>query len=661
MKNLIFVTMMIAMTLGLASCEKDIYADAWDNGGTTPDPTYELTTDHISAELAGNKILDDHKAILKKDGQAIEEHTYTATHEIRTNKVTLKRAIAEELQNSTISYVDDKFDLAGTMMVATVTLQNCDKVYFNENGKTYCHSKFVEDGAVAALTCCTPQPSVLKVKNLNGNILYADMVISDRESIEYPVEIIVTDDDVRTVDYSDATVISADEVELIKTVKVNGSVVENSPIRVAYHATLECGEMVTTNDLTQLAYGANANVSNGTAMISMNIVSFTASVDMPTTVTFVDEGSTHTAKVVYNSLYVTSNGDIKVVDNSAENIDIMNTCFFKLVCDGIDMAADTKEIRQTLRVYAEFEKEENGIVYIILHEKEDIRFTAPSGISLVAGEDQTKIAETLELSSHVNNPGNWTATKTSTVNNVKFTSFSRQDVFYYTNGISNTVKVIKNDNFVVVYNGHEYGVEMSEVAVSGAAPVAGNVTTDNVYKTRPYTLVYTASRNAVKSSDETVITLKKAVVPYTIEGYKLVRADQTDRYDSNRKIWNATPICAWFESLSDKNNTLFVAYDETTGAEIYRENTSSKTLPAMPLAMVFDMNTKSFVGGSVLIEENAYSYYSFDKSIFTAVSSVSTATSEEIRRSPYRGSGSYSIEDETTSFDLENGSKLILK
>ena len=660
MKNLIFVTMMIAMTLGFASCEKDIIAEGWDNGGTpTPDPdTYELITEHVGAELAGSKVLDDHDAILLKNDEEIERHAYVAEHKINVSEVTLKRAIAEELQNSTISYVDGKFDLAGTMMVATVTLQNCDKVYFNENGKTYCHSKFVEDGAVAALTCCTPQPSVLKIKNISGNILYADMVISDRESFEYPVEISIVENDVRTVEYSDATIISADEVEIIKTIKVNGSVVETSPIRVAYHATLECGGIEDAEELTQLAYGADANVTNGTANVVMNIVSFTASVDMPATVSFEDEGSAHTARVIYDDLYVTSNGDIKVVDNSAENIDILNTAYFKLVCDNIDMAADTKEIRQTLRVYAEFEKEENGIVYIILHEKEDIRFTAPSGISLVAGEDQTKIVETLELSSHVNNPGNWTETKTSTVNNVKFTSFSRQDVFYYTNGISNTVKVTKNDNFVVVYNGHEYGVEMSEVAVSGTAPVAGNVTTDNVYKTRPYTLNYTASRNAVKSSDETVITLKKAVVPYTIEGYKLVRADQTDRYDSNRTDWNATPICAWFESLTDKNNTLFVAYDETTGAEIYRENTSGKNLPTMPLAMVYKNGT--FVAGSVLIEENVYTYYTIDHTYYTAVSAVSTSTTAKLRN-PYQGSGVYDSEDETITFELANNSKLILK
>lgn len=667
MKRYFFFFLMIAATL-FASCEKtDEYAGS-KNGGTTPDG-YELRVIHLKNTVDNSteypEVLDEHNAVLYPTGStaSVEAHEYrNVFRAIYDHTVSVEYGEVSSLLGKTFEIVDGVATMGKSKVSFRMERQNSPELYFETNGQTYTYPKLV---------CCKYTFVRVETENFlsEGNELQAKIIVlaehfenGKTEELTLYGRFLPVEGDKKTFEYSDAKVISADKVEIIKTVKVNGSVVETSPIRVAYKASLECGELVTTNDLTQLAYGANANVTNGTAMISMNIVSFTASVDMPATVSFEDEGEDHVAKVVYDELYVTSNGDITVVNNStADDIDIMNTAYFKLVCDGFDVAKDEKQIRQTRKIYAEFEKEENGVIYFILHEKEKKEFSAPSGISITSGNDNEFVVENLELGQTGRNQGNWNATETKTVNGVKFTSYERTDLYNYSHGITNTVNVTKNDDFVIVYNGHQYAVKINEVAVSAAAPVAGELSTDGAYKYRPYTLNYTASRNNTKAEAKTVFTLKKAVVPYTIEGYKLVRADQTDRYDSNRKIWNATPICAWFESLSDKNNTLFVAYDETTGAEIYRENTSSKTLPAMPLAMVFNMNTKSFVGGSVLIEENAYSYYSFDKSTFTAVSSVSTATSEEIRRSPYRGSGSYSIEDETTSFDLENGSKLILK
>ena len=647
MKRNYFFLMIAAATL-FASCEKtDEYAGSKNGGNPTPGDGYELRVIHLGNTVDNSteypEILDQHKAVLYPTGStaSVEAHKYrNEFRAIYDHTVSVEYGEVSSLLGKTFEIVDGVATMGKSKVSFRMEKKNNPELYFETNGRTYTYPELV---------CCKYTFVRVETENFlsEGNELQAKIIVlaehfenGDTEELTLNGRFIPVEGDKKTFEYSDATIVSADEVEIIKTVKVNGSVVETSPIRVAYHATLECGGLISTDDLTPLVYGADANVTNGTANVVMNIVSFTASVDMPATVTFVDEGEDHMAKVVYDELYITSNGDITGVDNStADEINILNTAYFKLVCDGIDMAEDDKLVRQTLRVYAEFEKEEDGTISFILHEKEDIRFTAPSGISIFSGNDDEFVVENLELSQTSRNQGSWNATETKTVNGVKFTSYSREDVYSYTHGITNTVKVTKNDDFIIVYNGHEYSVKINEVTVSAAAPVAGELSTDNVYKTRPYTLVYTASRNAVKSSDETVITLKKAVVPYTIEGYKLVRADQTDRYDSNRKIWNATPICAWFESLSDKNNTLFVAYDETTGAEIYRESTSGKTLPTMPLAMVYKNGT--FVGGYVLIEENAYSYYSFDKSIFTAVSSVSTATSEEIRRSPYHGSGVY--------------------
>ncbi len=247
MKNLIFVTMMIAMTLGLASCEKDIYADAWDNGGTTPDlDTYELITEHVGFAIEGDILLDDHDAVLLKNGEEVERHAYAGEFLLSQNEVTLKRSIAEKLQNSTISYVDGKFDLAGTMMVATVTLQNCDKVYFNENGKTYCHPQFAEQnkGGVAALNLCSPQPDFLVLHAINGDILNGDVYFDDQKWL---AEIIVIEDDVLGWETDDfATVTDRNTVSINAYETKNGVRTGRvETLTAGYSATLTAGAIIT--------------------------------------------------------------------------------------------------------------------------------------------------------------------------------------------------------------------------------------------------------------------------------------------------------------------------------------------------------------------------------------------------------------------------------
>ena len=139
----------------------------------------------------------------------------------------------------------------------------------------------------------------------------------------------------------------------------------------------------------------------------------------------------------------------------------------------------------------------------------------------------------------------------------------------------------------------------------------------------------------------------------------MVRADQTDRYDLNRTTWESTPICAWFESISNKSQTLFVAFDENTGAEIYRENTSGCSIPADPLAMVYNSSTSKFEAGYVKISETYYKYRDINSDLYTTVSVVSDAVGK--LRNPYQGSGVYNKGQETTTFSLTNGKKLVLK
>lgn len=656
-KKIWTVAISILCAIILASCEADAWLELEKN--PTPQPQeYTIATEHVSASYSDGMILDSHIALLKEDNKVVKNHQYTAKHSVKVNQVAVKRSMAETLVGKTIAYTEG-FNLNGAAsLTATIALDACETVYFEENGKTYCHKNFLKDGAIAALTACNWTPSALKIGNISGNILNGTVIVKDHESIEIPVEIAISEDDVRTVEYSDATVKTSTTVEIIKTVKVNGNITETTPITVAIAAGLECGEMIETSNLASLAYGSAATVVNGTATVDMNIVSFTASVTMPTSVQFSDEGSTHTAQVVWKSLFVTSNGAIKVDKKASENINIMNTAYFKLVCDDIDMATDTKQVHQAKRIYAEFEKEENGNVTFILHGEKDIRFTAPSGISLVAGADQEKIVDVIELKTNGRNEGSWVATGTKSLNGVKFTSYRRIDSYSYSNGINNTVTMTKNDNYIVVYNGHEYPVKMNAVEASAAAPVKGQVVVSGDYKTCAYSLSYLISRNNVSASGKTVVTLKKKVADYIIAGYRLVRADQTDRYDTNRDRWESTPICAWFESITDRNNTLFVAFDETTGAEIYRENTTGKSIPqGMRLAMKH-VGGNQFVGGFVLIDPYVYTYYAFDGT-YTAVSAISSTTAR--LRDPYQGSGVYDKDDQSTSFALANGRTLVLK
>ena len=658
-KNFLTVAIAIVSLLVFASCEKsEIEAWDWNNGHNPTPASYSLDIEHVSASYQSGKISDLHLATLLKDNQAVASKQYTAKHSVLVNQVAVKRSMAESLVGKTFSYTEG-FNLNGAAtLTVSIALDACESVYFEENGKTYCHKNFLKDGAIAALTACNWTPSALKIGNISGNILNGTVIVKDHESIEIPVEISVSEDDVRTVEYSDATVKTPTSVEIIKTVKVNGNITETTPITVAIAAGLECGEMIETSNLASLAYGSAATVVNGTATVDMNIVSFTASVTMPTSVQFSDEGSTHTAQVVWKSLFVTSNGSIKVDKKNSENIDIMNTAYFKLVCDGIDMANDTKQIHQAKRVYVEFEKEEDGNVTFILHGEKDIRFTAPSGITLVAGADQSKIVDNLELKANGKNEGSWVATGTKSLNGVKYTSYRRIDSYSYSNGINNTVTMTKNDNYIVVYNGHEYPVSMKAVEASAATPVKGNVAVSGDYKTCAFSLSYSVSRNNVSASGKTVVTLKKKVADYTIAGYRLVRADQTDRYDTNRDRWESTPICAWFESITDSHNTLFVAFDETTGAEIYRENTTGKSIPqGMRLAMKH-AGGNAFVAGYVLIDPNVYTYYAFDGT-YTAVSAISSTTAR--LRDPYQGSGVYDKDDQSTTFALTNGRTLVLK
>lgn len=225
MAKKLFTAIMMIAAISFISCEKDVEVASWDNGNKPdPDPQYTLTTEHVRAELAGTKILDDHKAILKKDGQVVGSKEYQATHQVSYTQVTIKRAIAEQLQNQVKAYANG-FDLDGAAtLTATVELTGCETVYFDENFSTYCHPRYGVEGAIAALGCCDPRPTTLKINQLNGNVLYATMTIADpnHDSVDYPVEINVVDDDVISAEFDDFKVTGKGTATLNEYETING-------------------------------------------------------------------------------------------------------------------------------------------------------------------------------------------------------------------------------------------------------------------------------------------------------------------------------------------------------------------------------------------------------------------------------------------------------
>ena len=225
MAKKLFTAIMMIAAISFISCKKDLNIDGWGDGNKpTPDPQYTLTTEHVRAELAGTKILDDHKAILKKDGQVVGSKEYQATHQVSYTQVTIKRAIAEQLQNQVKAYANG-FDLDGAAtLTATVELTGCETVYFDENFSTYCHPRYGVDGAIAALGCCDPRPTTLKINQLNGNVLYATMTIADpnHDSVDYPVEINVVDDDVISAEFDDFKVTGKGTATLNEYETING-------------------------------------------------------------------------------------------------------------------------------------------------------------------------------------------------------------------------------------------------------------------------------------------------------------------------------------------------------------------------------------------------------------------------------------------------------
>ena len=192
-----------------------------------------------------------------KDGKAVEEHEYTATNEVSVSKVTVKRSVAEALQGTTITYRNGFVLYENIVMTASVNLVGCQTVTFNENAQTYCHPNYGVNGAIAALTSCDLTPSMLKIGYINGNVLEGTITItSDHGSVNYPVEMLIENDDVMGWEVDDYAVVTGRNEVTIKAYETRNGIRTGrvETLTAGYSATLTAGtiEPRTSQDILRL-------------------------------------------------------------------------------------------------------------------------------------------------------------------------------------------------------------------------------------------------------------------------------------------------------------------------------------------------------------------------------------------------------------------------
>ena len=152
---------------------------------------------------------------------------------------------------------------------------------------------------------------------------------------------------IRDTTYSSAVPVSATQAKTVRTITANGQLESSKDIFVPYAVKFECGEKETISNMSLLDYGKAVAAKTGVNTVAMNIHEFSATVEIPSTLTFSDEGKQITVNFAYTNLAIESNGAITRTDNSNDKFELVNnTAYFKVVLDGFSVATDTKEIEQ---------------------------------------------------------------------------------------------------------------------------------------------------------------------------------------------------------------------------------------------------------------------------------------------------------------------------
>lgn len=299
MKNLYFAVAMAIAIFAFVGCNADCDAETWETPNTPIETSYDIKTSHIKSELANDVVLDDHQATLvnKNNNTMVASQMYTAKHRLNVGYARFSRSVAESLRGSIVGF-DNGFNLNGQNIPASVELIGCESVFFETNYTCYCHQEFAQDGAIAKLTCCEIIPIRIEIGNINGNVLYADVIFKGHTEIAYPVEFAITEDDVYGYEYDDYAVVTGNGTATLNEYETKNGVLTGKVniLEGTFVASLKAGaEIVKTSAATP---SLNGNIGN----INGNNVSFSYTLDGTT---FTDSW---TATMQSEVEFVTSDG-----------------------------------------------------------------------------------------------------------------------------------------------------------------------------------------------------------------------------------------------------------------------------------------------------------------------------------------------------------------
>ncbi len=647
----IVALMVAAIACVLTSCNKDdsVFGLGLEGEYSAVYSLYNshhVTTEGIQAVNDSLRITCGHEAIFtSKDADDLSK-TYRVYNAAKLGNTEVIVENFSDIEGKSFNWSNGKFNIGKSVITLVF-------------GETYATPVRVADKTytIPELSYCTVKAVVLEVKNIVDGIANATLVftLSCDETAEYNLTFPVSEShkEVLTYTYDDATVTGPGTGNVVRHNFVDGVEKGTDNISVTFDCSLSAEAKKTTADLTAIAFQSVATTATrGTYRASWNVVAHELYASYPETVSFVDNGESHTVALKGNwNIKLSSKNTI---DNSTESDFVYNTTAnFTLVCDNYDMATATQEIEQkdakntqkiTVTVVGE---DENGVkirLFIDNSKEEDVEkfFYAPSGLSVKTEAEKRVETSPIALTQTSRNAGNWNkGTQQTTSDNVKYNVYSRVDSYVYNNGIVATnVTYTKNDNYIVVWEGKEYVAEnLGDAAITAGTPKETADNSNNNIISKTFTVNHSIARGNVSANAEQVITLWKNRTPNTIAGYVVKAAAMTDIYNANRTAPARTVICALFEEI-DGSNTLYVEFD-TKGNEISRHANVAVSNDGI---MSMTWNGSSFVPGKLTgvtsttatPQEWLYTSYA-DNSIKGYVSPMSVT--KHSLSNPYKESG----------------------
>ena len=578
-KKTIVALMATAIAVLFASCEKDSSMFGFGLEGEFV-AVYSLynsehvTTEEITVVNDSLRINCGHKAIFTaKDADEIIK-TYNVYNPAKLGNTDVIVKNFSDIENKSFNWSNGVFNIGKSVITLVF-------------GDTYATSVVVgtKTYTIPELSYCTVKAVVLNVKEIVDGIANATLIftLSCDETAEYALTFPVTEShkEVLTYTYDDATVTGKGTGNVVRHNFVDGVEKDTDNISVTFDCNLTAEAKKTTADLTAIAFNSiAATATKNTYRANWNVVAHELYASYPETVSFVDNGKSHTVALKGN--WNVKFDSKETIDNSDDvNFVYNTTANYKLVCDNYDMATATQEIEQkdaknTQKISVSIVGEdENGVKirFFIDNSKDaDVEkfFYAPSGLSVTTEAEKRIETSPISLTQTGHNAGNWNkGTSGNTSDNVKYTSYSRVDYYDYNDKVSSQVTYTKNDDYIVIWEGKEYVAEgMGDVVITAGTPSETADNSNNNIISKSYSVDHSIARGNVSDNADQLFTLYKNRTPNTIPGYVVKAAAMTDIYNADRKAPARIVICALFEEING-SNTLYVEFN-TKGEEISR-------------------------------------------------------------------------------------------